>query len=228
MLPVSTATVLEHTPPGWAADDPTRPVYRLRVPSRRDVFGWRHAVMAAGARFFGPGDVFNAMRDGVRAVIVPDQQGRCLEVIDAIEARAATPETVELYARIEATVRADFPRVSQVEADRALYIEVASWEACKRFIVGWERVLAPTGAPVPFAAVGGMVDEAALARIPEDHVHAVGARIVELMSPSEDDAKNSAAPSPSATPPAVSTAAPTLPTAAPGRSSAKRTRRTRG
>lgn len=107
---------------------------------------------------------------------------------------------------IEAVVREGWPPFAVMQADNAVFDDIAALEAARLALRGWEGLAAPfrrsrTGVP----------DEVLLA-IPPAHLAAIGTRFMELLQPSEAERKNSDSPSPSSSAAAIS---PSSTTAAP-------------
>jgi hypothetical protein len=161
--------------------------------------------------------MYQALRDGVRAVVEEEGQAVLLEKLDAAEAAGSgLAEDAELardLAEIETAMRRHHPPYAALEAERAYWLSVAPIVASRHFLRGWEGVAAR------FERRHGLMPEDLLAEIPDAHVEAIGWEAIALMSPSRAQAKNSASPSPSPSDPATSPAEPNQPTAAPDGSS---------
>lgn len=195
------------------------PVYVIAVPTLMQRAGFRRDVAAAGARYPGQDEMFEALREGVRSAVEDDAQPALLETLDAAQAAAEglaeDAELVRDMAAIETAMRRHHPPYAALEAERAYWLAVAPIVAARHFLRGWQGVAAP------FRRVGGLAPEELLAELPDGHVEAVGWEAIALMSPSRVQAKNSASPSPSPSARPTSPAEPSPATADPaGTSSA--------
>lgn len=212
-VPLSRA--VRFTPPGEQGESP--PVYLIAVPTLMQRAAFRRDVTAAGARYPGQEEMFEALRAGVRAVVEEEAQPALLETLDAAQAAgdglAEDAELVRDMAEIEKAMRRHHPPYAALEAERAYWLSVAPIVAARHFLRGWE------GVEPPFRRVAGLVPEELLAQLPDGHVEAFGWDAISLLSPSRVQAKNSASPSPSPSDPKISQAEPNRPTAAPDGSS---------
>lgn len=202
MIPLSAKDLLPFTPVEGG------PTYQLAVPTMRQRAAYRRDVRAEGVRFVNDADLFELIRDGIRAVVETSAQGALLDTIDNYEPimrdaekLAADPGLYRDAVEIETTIERHYPPLAQALADRGEWMAVAPLVAFRHFVRGWE------GLDVPYEARAGRVTEACLERIPENDIMAVGFRCIALMHPSQADAKNSESRSPSPSDRETSTAA---------------------
>jgi len=218
-------------------DQLTRPegeriVYLLKVPDRWDRINLRKALAARGARQAGWLDLALAMR----AIVAQNDAESARPVLasletfiervraygaqdfgttdEGIKARVREHLTLSAYwdelkplADICASASASF---ASLRGDGEVYLELASIEAARIFLRGWEGAPAD-GKKMPAfdRGVNGVPVET-LELLPPGHVFAIYERLEELLKPTETEAGNSVSPSPGAgTQPTSETAAPT-------------------
>ncbi len=198
-------------------------VYRIATPTLLTRAAYRRAVSALGAVYHHDDALLDAVRDGVKECVADDQQVELLELIDdyvfqrdqlmglgdeaSDEDREAFEEVSEQLNQIESFMTREYPRYSEMVADRSHWLAVAPIVAFRHFVVGWE------GGEVAFKRRGGLVDESVMEQLSPEHIEAVGWRVINLMSPDRGQEKNSEPQSQSPTAQETSTADATPPTA---------------
>lgn len=219
--------VVDFTPPDQLRlPEAERVTYRLRVPTVYERVAWRRAIAKAGGRRHGAFAVLAALRRGAERLTDGAPRDFILAAIDEhrgrVEALAAVaggddPEAAEVaframiegeaaLAAVSALVVQGDDAYAQIQADNAVYREIAGIEAARLFLEGWEGPL-----PGAFARGRSGVTDASLACIPEKHLAPIGDRLAELLQPSETESGNSASPSPGPFGPKSSAAASTQP-----------------
>lgn len=195
-LPTSTKTVDRYIPPFYEGQDDA-PVYLLRTPSLIERAAFRRDLRAAGATYSSDEDLFEALREGVRA-IDPVNRDELLADVDAIAESGIENASGELRARvgeIMRQVRAFYPRFAGLEGDREYFMQVMPIVACRHFLLGWENLDAP------FERKNGLTSDHCLQQLPDRDLYAVGFHALSLMNVSETERKNSESRSPSASSP---------------------------
>lgn len=188
---------------------PDGPTYFLRVPVVADRAGFRHALAAAGARYWGQLDLARAARAATERLLAGmDEQAEWLGRIDAyatgieaaIEAGGSGPEAdqaldealavpPELALIMDALAGLD-PLLAARVADNAVFPERAGVIATRLFLTGWEG----EGLPPLRRGFSGVAEES-LALIPTRDMVAIGRRVGELLEPRPATLGNSASPS---------------------------------
>lgn len=197
MLPISTKTPHRFEVPG---DPPT--VYLIKVPSRRERIEFECELLAKGIRLDSDRDLFAIARDGIRAIVAPEQVDDLLALIDEVEAipfpRDDMPKDLaDSFDLVCRTLRERYQRFAMVEASRARYLSLAPLHAAAMFLIGREG-------EAPFPRRAGLIPDEALEGISDAHLMLIGYKAMELMRPSERDAKNSGSGSPSSASPTPS------------------------
>lgn len=176
------------------------PVFLCRVPAWRDRYLLKNKVAHEGLHH--PGD--SVLIDRARAVIAeqrPENGDVMLADIQRVdetdvstaEGRAARRELRQRVDRhLVALSRID-GELAGIMADRATYTEVCAGIAFQMFVESAEGEGAPE-----IKRRGGMVSEACMSALPSATIEIVGLQLLAKMLPSEDEAKNSEPPSPSA------------------------------
>jgi hypothetical protein len=165
----------------------TPPVYLLATPTILERAKWRRSVLATGARWHDDGAMIACLKRGIIEVVAPAQEADLLDIVDRFAGcdGGQAPEDLAIdFEEIERTVQGAYPAYAGLAADRAYWLSVAPILAAQQFLSGWENVEAP------FEQRAGQLSEDCLAMIPEAHVMEVGLKAIELMSPTEELAKN--------------------------------------
>jgi hypothetical protein len=163
------------------------PIYFLATPTILERAKWRHAVLATGARWHDDDAMVACLKRGISEVAAPDQEAELLDIVDrfASYGEGRAPEDLAIdFEEIERTVQGAYPAYAGLAADRAYWLSVAPILAAQQFLRGWENIDAP------FEQRAGQLTEDCLAMIPESEVMEIGLKAIELMSPTEDLAKN--------------------------------------
>lgn len=212
-----------------------RITYYLRVPSVYDKIAYRRALGERGAQLHPPAAMLRTLRRGVEHIMADSPAKARDQHLAAIDAQIERQDdfTTRLLARefdtdtddgrkafaeamrdvglsaealveLEALVRQGYGPYRAMAGDNAVYWAIAGLEAARIFLDGCD------GLP-GFSRGRQGTDEAFLVRIPDGHLFALAQRVQELMSPSEDDAKNSGSPSGSSSEAAISKASKTRP-----------------
>jgi hypothetical protein len=202
-LPISACELIRFTPThyllgadassGLSVPDGV-PVYLVKPATPLEKARWRRAIAAEGARFIGPPEVRREVRRALFQV-KPNDAAEWLALLDRADAEeAVSSEDVRLLdVLLTATMRAS-TNVAELVAAQRYWYEVAPVIAAQHFCRGW--ALGPRvagGDPLP--ARDGVLDEPALALLPEADLMEVGWKAIALMRPSEEQEKNSASPS---------------------------------
>jgi len=163
------------------------PIYFIATPTILERAKWRRSVLATGARWHDDEAMVACLKRGIGEVVAPAQETELQDIVDRFsgydEGRA--PEDLAIdFEEIERTVQGAYPAYAGLTADRAYWLSVAPILAAQHFLTGWENVEAP------FEQRAGLLAEDCLAILPESHVMEIGLKAIELMSPTEDTAKN--------------------------------------
>jgi hypothetical protein len=195
--------------------------YLLAVPSMLARAAFRRDVSAMGAAYHTDGALLSCLRDGITECVATDQQGELAELIDSFEYESGQrsekdegtdddedfKDLAEQVSQIETFMRSEYPRYARMEADRGYWLSVAPIVAFRHFVTGWE------GMDLKYRQRNGLVDESVLEQIPDEQVSEVGWKLLTMMRPGKEEAKNSE-PQPSSQPdPETSTAEDTPQTA---------------
>ena len=170
-----------------AARFETPPVYLLATPTILERAKWRRSVLATGARWHDDGSMIACLKRGIAEVVAPAQETKLLDIVDRFAGfdEGQAPEDLAIeFEEIERTVQGAYPAYAGLAADRAYWLSVAPILATQHFLTGWENIDAP------FEQRARLLTEDCLAMIPEVHVMEVGLKVIELMSPTGDLAKN--------------------------------------
>lgn len=209
-----------------------RIVYTLKVPTVYERVAWRRAVAAKGGRRYGPSTLLATLKSGVldfmdegpeRDFIVTsidEQIGRSMQVMEAagsasvdadtfFEALSAAAHGENALAPVEALIEQVYEPYAAMRARNAVYSEIAAIEGARLFLTEIRN-----GPPLERDKAGALTDQV-LGQIPEAHMLQIGIRIEELVSPTEQEAKNSDSPSPGPSDETASTAASTQPSTIP-------------
>jgi hypothetical protein len=163
------------------------PVYLLATPTILERAKWRRSVLATGARWHDDGAMVACLKRGITEVVAPGQVAELLDIVDRFAnwEEGQAPEDLAIdFEEIERTVQGACPAYAGLAADRAYWLSVAPILAAQHFLTGWENIEAP------FEQRAGQLTEDCLAILPESHVMEIGLKAIELMSPTEDTAKN--------------------------------------
>ena len=163
------------------------PIYLLATPTILERAKWRRSVLATGARWHDDDAMLACLRRGITETVAPSQEAELLDIVDRFASfdEGQAPEDLAIdFEEIERTVQGAYPAYAGLAADRAYWLSVAPILAAQQFLCGWENIEAP------FEQRAGLVTEECLAAIPEGHVMEVGLKAIELMSPTETQAKN--------------------------------------
>jgi hypothetical protein len=212
-----------------------RITYYLRVPSVYDRVALRRALAERQARLHSPIELLNALRRGVEEIMadhpaarrdfllaaIDEQIVRQSGFIEAMGSKAFDLETDagrdgfaaalteigkggEALREIEGHVARGYPPYAALLGDNEVFWVCAGVEGARLLLEDCD------GLP-GFRRTRMGVDETFLASMPEHHFVAIAMRVQQLLSPSEDDAKNSGSPSGSSSEAAISKASKTRP-----------------
>lgn len=242
MLAMSTNHV-RRTPP-WLCDKrtgaplPGAPVYFIRPGGAGDraMFDADLAGPPYNAGRVFDVELFDAMSEAVAEWLSGDDLGRAAEVIGLARAGRLERNTpaAALFIEIEQACLKEpggWPLYKALVARRARRETFAPFLAAQRFLCGWEGVTTGAGdkaTPVPFAAgPDGQASDASLKVIPEMELLFIGREAWGMLRLTDEQIKNSDAPSTSKPAPRTSTSAGATRGSGRGRSTARRTTRTR-
>lgn len=149
-------------------------------------------------------ELFDAFRVAYQAAI--DNPGDGELVMASSRALQAWSNGLVALAPVEEAIEAVDPGYRRLIGAAAAFPLARGTAAAMLLLVGWEGY--GDGPPRRHA---GLVEEAALARIPERDLIAIGGEVERLLSPSEAEAKNSESPSPGPSSATASSETPTTP-----------------
>ncbi|MGE0715650.1 MAG: hypothetical protein AB7P02_09415 [Alphaproteobacteria bacterium] len=198
-------------------DDP--PAYIVTVPTLMQRAAWRRDVGSAGAKMYSDDALIVELRRQVAAAYEtedPDRD-RIIGIIDAYARGEASAEEAAEFNRLQDVVRRSSATFAEMCADRAHYMAIAPYIACRHFLKAREN---PEHV---YRRKNGLVTEEELAAMAEEEIAEIGTRIMMLMIPTQAQLGNSGSPSPSHGEPQISPADPMHPMAADGSSSANTT-----
>src|SRR5262245_8160607 len=166
-------------------DDKPR-VYWLKKPVLHERANWRRATAASGGKFNGTDTLLDLMSEGVRKMMVGQDQ----QIVDAVLAKierqrervaawreasvddSAASKTLQDGLRdlavIESEVLAGYPPYASAVGDDASYWQIAGIEAARLFLVKWE------GFELELIRTRIGVDDASLSEIPESDLSVIG------------------------------------------------------
>ena len=218
---LSTQAPLRFVPQDQAArPEGERIAYHISPPSVYSAPKLHRAVNAQGARFVTKMDLLDALEDGLRAMLPEEAQADTLRPHLAIVAGyrdwylAAKPEERvrvnltgehEVFELFEIVAR-HYPRLSEMQADEQWFWDVFGIEGSRLFVVDWENLPGQDGAPAVCERGPDGLTEASLGTIPNHHRQLIGVYVYKLLSPTEQEAKNSGSPPPGSPAPSSSTA----------------------
>jgi hypothetical protein len=181
--------------------------YFLRVPKVADRHKFSRAVAEEGGQTWTAMQLANTLRDGLDKIMPDDDEEKpnYLEIVDnyiegmtaalAVYREEPTRENLlnfmtvsvpdERVGKLFEAVAQHYQPLRGRIADNAAYPDVVGVVAAKMFLVGWE------GRPVIYRRTPEGIPEHLLEGIREHEFRAIGSRVSELLSPSEDRAKNS-------------------------------------
>jgi hypothetical protein len=186
------------------------PTYFLRVPTVVDRSSYRHAIAAAGARYWGQVDLATAALAAIKRLMDGmEEQAQWLEWIeeysagirevldrrqsgpendeDLLKALEMSPEVMMIF---DAMASLD-PILAKRIADNHVFAEKAGVVATRMFLVGWDG----QGLGNLKRSIIGGVTDACLEHIASRDMVAIGNRISELMEPKQDKVGNLDSPS---------------------------------
>jgi hypothetical protein len=222
-LPITTKEPVRFTP-ARLAERADAPVFVLRVPSLRERIALDAAIAAEGVRYPPDSELAQALRDGIAAHVLENQWPELLAYVEELEAAAMEgirpgEELRERIEEIARTLRPHHRALAEIDARRGEYLATAMLVRAELLLIGIEGEDA-----LPVQRRSGRLTEACAeaieARYGEGTLIAIGARTLDLTSPSSDAAKNSGSPAPLPSGPAISTAAKPPRTGRNGKSSA--------
>lgn len=247
---ISNRTLHEVRPNGAG----TEPVYFVKVPGKLDVYELRRRLTELGLRRHSLSDKLRVVRKEL-LVTVEDGETWIAEVVDPYEQQILETLRWQLpiWRRLAEASEADAPAIMaeltaegaprvdpQLDAEmaevfetmlrhsaryRALVADDQAWAEARPYVVAQHFLAGWQGIDLPFAIIGDHVAATALDKIPDAHLAMIANHVDALISPSEEQEKNSASPSASSSVPRPSPAARKRRTAAKaGRSAAKSSR----
>jgi hypothetical protein len=163
------------------------PIYFLATPTILERAKWRRAVLATGARWHDDDAMVACLKRGIAEALAPAQEAELLDIVDrfASYGEGQAPEDLAIdFEEIERSVQSAYPSYAGLAADRAYWLSVAPIIAAQHFLRGSENIDAT------FEQRAGLLTEDCLAMIPESEVMEIGLKVIELMSPTGDLAKN--------------------------------------
>lgn len=218
MLPISAKDTVRFTPPGLDGQS-VAPVYLLAVPTIRSRAAFRRELAAEGATFHDDDAMFQGLRDAVGRQFEHDQTTNAdlQAVLDRFAAarRAAEEEAKEpaetppaegtsepdrnaaaaeqkalrealakQVGELESEMIRRDPAFKRMLAERVHYLQIAPLLAAQLFLKGWE------GVAVKFRRQADRVADDCLMQIPEDHLTAIGWKVMSMFRPTDAQTKN--------------------------------------
>ena len=187
-----------------------RIAYHVLPPSVYSAPKLNRAVRSQGARHVTTADVLDALEEGIRALLPAEEQAavRAERLATVADYRAWTQhESAEERVRAELDrdhevhelfriVARHYPKLSELAADRDWYWDVLGIEAARLQVCGWENLPGDDGTPAVCERVLEALTEESLAAIPTRHLQPIGMYVLQVLTPSEREAKNSESPPP--------------------------------
>jgi hypothetical protein len=207
------------------APQPGAPIYLIEPPTGLTKATWTRELTNLGARHVGQDELDAALRRGIREVVAEDMRGELFALLDDFNAssqgleeqydtaqqivaehgkdsdigkqaaenfKAIVERHGDLSDRVEYykdEIADKYPPYSKKLGDALFFNQVAPIVSAQIFLKGGINT------PVEIKPEGGRVPVEALDRIPPSHLAQITRKILALMSPSKDDAKNSDGPS---------------------------------
>jgi len=204
------------------------PVYIIEPPTVFTRSEWNRALMNIGARQVTSVDLLAVLRRGIREVVDEDQREELLTFVQEFEdssqgldeqvtsarqiidehgedsdlGKEATRALVEAIDRhsdlvgrmddLEGQMRTMYPPYARKLGDQTFWMENAPIIAAQLYLKAGENT------DVEITRERGRVPNEIIDALPRNHIREIGWHAVRLMFPNEDDAKNSARPSSSA------------------------------
>lgn len=223
---ISTRTVHEVRPNGTG----TEPVYFVKVPSKLDIYELRRRLTEHGLRRHSLADKLRVVREELRGK-VSEGEAWIEEVVDpyeeqmldtlrwqlpiwrrlaeapeadapAILAELTGPDAPKVDPAIDREMATVFEQMMRHSARyRALVADDQAWAEARPYVVAQQFLTGWQGPAAAFTAVGGRVATEVLDTIPDTHLAAIANHVDAMISPSEDQEKNSASPSASSSDP---------------------------
>jgi len=190
MLPVSAKDIITFVPSS-EKDKENPATYYLAVPTYLTRAKYRRDLFEQGVDCPSNTELFAAFRDGVRALMPPDEQAGLLALADDIEAaRGKAPEELRRrYGAVEIKLSEAHAPLRKLLAQRIWFMNMYPFIAFRHFVKGGERL------PAPLEVRNGLVTEQTLNALPEDHIFDVSDKIISLINLTPDQEKNSDSPS---------------------------------
>lgn len=168
--------------------------YAIQTPTLMGRALYRREVAATGAVMHTNAAMMDCLRDGVNEAVAEDQRGELIEIINSFEYEAgqraddsgmdaAFESLADQVKQIEDFIRTNYPRYAQMEADRGYWLLIAPIIAFRCFVTDIDDSTCKR--------MGGMLSEAAIEKVDEKHIAEVGWKVIEMMTPSKDEVKNS-------------------------------------
>lgn len=213
MLPITTKGLVPFTPDALKERDPA-PVFLLKVPSLRENMGFTRVLLEEGLIYPSDVEYIEALRGAITECVADDEQPDLLQIIDEFEgaleaardrpAGEDVPEQGDLIAKVNdivGTLRPHYQSLARIIANRVHFAQMAPYLRAQMFLMKID------GEPTLKRNFGRLSDDTMNA-IEEKYgagtIAAIGNRIVELMSPTETERKNSPSPPPSPPDPEIS------------------------
>lgn len=223
--PISTKDLIRFTPDNWKDKDDA-PVFLIKVPTVREKIGFEAQMELEGLRYPQNLELYTALREAIKDQVIDEEQPALLAIIDEAEAVSeeggdAQPDAdlLERVEEINKALRQFYRPLGQVHAERRRYLGMVWYLRAQMFLMGIEGKNPPA-----FERRGGVLTDKCIEAIEERYgigtIVQIGIRTIPVMTPDEDERKNSELLEPSPADPEISTAAPSLPTARRGKSSA--------
>jgi hypothetical protein len=204
------------------------PVFLIKLPTLRDKIALDACLAIEGARYPNSSEYTAALREGVRDNVVDEEQPDLLAIIEEYEGVLEEGNTIgdELSGKIDQIAKALRPycrALSQVEGERGRFLALAMLVRAEMFLINIED----TDAPKIEKRSGRLTEQSQDAiekKYGQGTLFMIGARTVELTSPTEAETKNLESPEPLPPDPEILTVDPEPPMARRGRSSANGTK----
>jgi hypothetical protein len=161
------------------------PVYYVSVPTVRDRAKFHRLLAAEGAIQPQPFVVRNALREGIKAHVQPDQQEELMAIVEEVMKDNPSEEALIKYDDLERQIAAVHPPLCRMIADNAYYRAMVPVIACQLFLKKVENL------DIKLEFMSGKLSEESLNQIPLKHVNEIGWFALASMALPKDQEKNS-------------------------------------
>lgn len=222
MPPVSTKELIRFIPDSMKEqEDP--PVFLIKTPTLRDKIALDACLAVEGVRYPANSELALALREGIKEHVIESDHPPLLEILEEYEAvsDSGQPFVGDLLERVEqiAKVLRPYHRpLGRIESERGRFLAMAMLIRAEMFLVNIE------GKDVPkIEKRSGRITEECQEELETKYgagtLFAIGARTLDVTTPTEEERKNLESPEPLPLDPEITTADPVPQTARRGKSS---------